>query len=225
MFRKGKLAASTAIACCVLAGPALAASQTGNSNATAAQNLVNGSAHAVHELSSNSDFTKLLKQAKGVFIVPTFGKGALIVGGSGGSGALVVHSKGQWTDPAFFTIGSISIGAQAGGKAGPLVMFLMTDKAVSSFTQNNNFSLNGNANLTVVNWSPNGQGSVGKGDVVVWSGTSGLFAGLSVSGSDIVADTKEDQAYYKNSTVGTKQIIDQHVTNARASKLLSELPG
>ena len=225
MFIKCKLAASTAIACCVLAAPAFAAPQTGGSAGTAAQRLVNSSANTIQQLSSNKNFTKMLRQAKGVFIVPTFAKGAVIVGGSGGTGVLVAHTKTKWSDPAFFTIGSISVGAQAGGKAGPLVMFLMTDKAVSSFTQSNNFSLNGNANLTVANWSPNGQGSIGKGDVVVWSGTSGLFAGLNVSGSDVVADTKEDQAYYKDKQVGTKQIVDQDVTSAQAGKLLAALPG
>lgn len=101
-------------------------------------------------------------------------------------------------------------------------MFLMTDKAVNAFTQKNNFSLNGNANITVVNWSPNAQGSIGKGDVVVWSGTSGAFAGLDISGTDIVADTAEDQAYYGKQS-GTKQILSREVSNANATKLLSEL--
>lgn len=223
MFSKAKLAASTAILGCVLIGPALA--QTGNANAAkTAQQLVDQSTNTIQRLRANADFTQLLKQAKGVFIVPDLVKGAALVGASGGSGVLVARHGATWSDPAFFTLGSISIGAQAGGKAGPVVMFLMTDKAVSDFTQNNNFSFNGNANLTVVKWSPASQGSVGKGDVVLWSGTKGLFASLDVSGSDIVADTKEDQAFYNNNHIGTKQIIDNQVTNAQASKLRTALP-
>jgi SH3 domain-containing YSC84-like protein 1 len=222
VFSKTKLAASTAILCSVLVGPALA--QNANSKAAQTANqLVNQSANTIQQLRSNSGFTKLLKEAKGVFIVPDLVKGAALVGGSGGSGVLLVRHDGAWSDPAFFTLGSISIGAQAGGKAGPVAMFLMTDKAVASFTQNNNFSLNGNANLTVVKWSPASQGSVGKGDVVIWSGAKGLFAGLDVSGTDIAADNKEDQAFYKNANIGTKQIINDQVTSAQASKLRSAL--
>jgi lipid-binding SYLF domain-containing protein len=165
-----------------------------------------------------------MKQAKGVFIVPELVKGAAIVGGSGGTGALLVRNNGQWSDPAFLTIGSISIGPQVGGKAGPVAMFLMTDKAVANFTTHNNFSLNGKAALTIVNFSRTGEASLGKGDVVVWSGTSGLFAGFNISGSDVVADTKDDQAYYNNKTAGTKQIIDRQLTNAQADKLVTKLP-
>ena len=222
MFSKTKFIASTAVVCFALATPALA--QSGNSEAAGAQKLVNHAATAIHNLRSNADFAKLLRKAKGVFLVPTLAKGALVVGGSGGTGVLLVRHDGQWSDPAFFTLGSISIGAQAGGKAGPVAMFLMTKKAVADFTQHNNFSINGNANLTIAKWAPNAQGSIGKGDVVVWSGASGLFAGLDLSGSDIVADTKEDQAYYKQSHIGTKQIVDGQVTNQQAGRLVTELP-
>ena len=54
--------------------------------------------------------------------------------------------------------------------------------------------------------------------------TTGGSYGLDVSGSDIVADTKEDQAYYHNQNVGTKQIIDDQVHNAQADKLRTALP-
>ena len=186
--------------------------------------MIDESATTLQELSSNADFQKLMKQAKGVFIVPELAKGALIVGGSGGKGALLSHSNGRWSDPAFLTIGSISIGPQVGGKAGPVVMFLMTDKALTNFTTHNNFSLNGNAGLTIVNFSRTGEASLGKGDVVVWSGTSGLFAGLNISGSDVVADTKDDQSYYNDKNAGTKQILDRRFTNAQADKLVTKLP-
>jgi lipid-binding SYLF domain-containing protein len=200
-------------------------SQAGNSHATTAQRIVDQSANTVQQLRSNADFQKLMKQAKGVFIVPELAKGAVIIGGSGGSGALLVRNNEQWSDPAFLTLGSISIGPQVGGKAGPVVMFLMTDKAVANFTTHNNFSLNGNAGLTIVNFSRSGQASLGKGDVVVWSGTSGLFAGLNISGSDVVADTKDDHAFYNNKNAGTKQILDRQFTNAQADELVTKLSG
>lgn len=232
-----KLTACAAILTCTLSATALAQStnsprgitgqgtQTNNNNAQKAQQVVDQSTNAIEQLRSNGDFQDLLKKAKGVFIVPELAAGAVVVGGSGGTGALLVRNDGRWSDPAFLTIGSISIGAQAGGKGGSVVMLLMSDKAVSSFTQKNNFSLNANAGLTIVNWSPTAQGSVGKGDVVIWSGQSGLYAGVNVQGSDIVADTAEDHAFYNNNRAGTQEIVANQVTNDSANKLKAALPG
>ena len=221
MFSQRKLAVSAAVLSFALAGPALAQN---NSNATNAQKVVAGATQDIHNLSANQNFTKLLKRAKGVFIVPSFFKGAIVVGGSGGTGVLLAHDNGHWSDPAFLTLGSVSIGAQAGAKGGTLVMFLMTDKAVADFTQNNNFSLNANSSLAIIKWSPAAQGSAGKGDVIVWSGENGVFAGLDISGADIHADTGYDKAYYNNKLTDTKQIIQSQISPANASKLMTELP-
>jgi lipid-binding SYLF domain-containing protein len=173
---------------------------------------------------SDSYFNNLLKQAKGVVIVPHLFKGAIGIGASGGTGVfLAKQSNGQWSDPAFLSLGSISIGPQAGAKEGPVVMLLMTSKAMHDFTQSNNFSLNANAGLTVINYSAKGQGGLGKGDIVVWSGAGGAFAGASVSGADITADTTQDVNYYGKAST-TAAIIKGQVHNAEAKVLVNALP-
>ncbi len=234
MLLAKKLAVSAAALSFVLVGPALAQNNpapsattqnNGGINRSGPEQVVDASAKVLRQFRSNPDFTRLLKKADGVFVVPDLVKGAFIVGGSGGTGVLLARNNGHWSDPAFMTLGSISIGAQAGGKAGPVVMFLMTPKAVTDFTQNNNFSLNGNANLTIVTWSPNAQGSIGKGDVVMWSGQNGAFAGLDINGADVTADTNYNKTYYNNKYAQTKQIIESQANNANANKLLNELPG
>ena len=70
-----------------------------------------------------------------------------------------------------------------------------------------------------------GEGSAGKGDVIVWSGENGVFAGLDISGADIAADTGYDKAYYDNKLTDTKQIIQSQISPANASKLMTELQG
>lgn len=87
-----------------------------------------------------------MQQAKGVFIVPTYGRVALGVGGSGGAGVLLVkRDDGTWSDPAFYNIGGISVGVQAGAEGGPIAMVLNNEKGVSRFMQKNNFSLSADA--------------------------------------------------------------------------------
>ena len=215
----------------VSAGPAMA--QTTNPTSTeanitnsssSAQQLVNDATQTVQKIKADSRFDTMLKQSKGVFIMPNVVQGAFIVGGKGAQGILVKHnSDGTWSNPVFLTLGSVSVGAQAGGKAGPAAMILMTDKAVNDFTQANKFSLNANAGLTVVNYSAQGQAPAGKGDIVVWSDPSGVFAGVNVSGAEINQNPTEDHAFY-GKQVDAKQILSGDVTNPHASKLKDALP-
>jgi lipid-binding SYLF domain-containing protein len=212
---------STAAAC----GLALSTTAYAANDSNAKQ-IVNDSVQTVHEIRQDPHFAKLLTQAKGVFVLPSLVKGAMVVGGQGGQGGqgvLLARENGTWSDPAFLSIGSISIGAQAGGKAGPVVMPLMTDKALNDFTQANNFSLNGNAGLTIVTYSAHGQAPVGKGDVIVWSNASGAYGGVNVSGTDITSNTNEDQNYYGHKLT-TTQIIHGHANNPQADTLRNALP-
>jgi lipid-binding SYLF domain-containing protein len=197
---------------------------TSNSNDSSAAQLVNDATQTVQQIKGQPHFSDLLKKAKGVFIMPTVVKGAFIVGAKGAQGVLLKHnSDGTWSDPVFMNLASVSLGAQAGGKAGPAAMILMTDKALNDFTQGNNFSLDANAGLTIVNYSAQGQAPVGKGDIVVWSSQSGAFAGVDVNGASLSQNTANDRAYY-GKKVDTKQILNGDVSNPQASKLKAELP-
>jgi SH3 domain-containing YSC84-like protein 1 len=187
------------------------------------QETVKDAVQAVDRAKSDAHFRDLMKQAKGVFIMPNLVKGALIVGAQGGQGLLLAHHGAEWSDPAFLDVGSISIGAQAGGEAGPVVMLLMSDKALNDFTDANNFSLNANAGLTIVNYSARSQGGIGKGDIIVWSGAKGALAGASISGSDITQDKTADQKFYGR-PVTTKEIMKGEVRSASADPLRTALP-
>lgn len=208
-----------------------AATMTTNNNtsnngteANSAQQLVKDATQTVAKIKADSRFESMLKNAKGVFIMPTLVKGAFIVGGEGAQGVLLKHeANGSWSDPAFLTIGSISLGAQAGGKAGPAAMLLMTNKALNDFTQSNNFSLGAKAGLTIVGYSAQGQAPIGKGDIVVWSDQSGAFAGASISGADITQNTTQDHSYY-GKQVDAQQILNGKATNKQAEMLKQALP-
>lgn len=198
--------------------------QTPNTKATDAHQVLNDAVQTIDRTKSDAHFRDLMKRAKGVFVVPNLVKGAVVVGGSGGQGVLLARRGAGWSDPAFLSVGSISIGAQAGGEAGPIVFLLMTDKALNDLIDANNFSLNANAGLTIVNYSAKSQGGFGKGDIIVWSGESGAFAGATISGSDITQNTQEDQNFYGRS-MSTKQIIESAGANPAAASLREALPG
>jgi SH3 domain-containing YSC84-like protein 1 len=198
-----------------------------NSNgddASDARAQVKKAVKVVSQMKSDAHMRNLLEKSKGVFIVPDYAKAAAIVGGRGGAGVLLLHENGKWSNPAFYNTGGISVGAQAGVAAGSIALVLMTPSAVDTFKNNpNNFSLNANAGLTLVNYSADAQGTAGKGDVVFWSDTEGLFAGASLGVSDINSDEGENRAYYGMPNVTPTQILTGAVTNPHAKPLQDAL--
>ena len=167
---------------------------------------------------------ELLLQAKGVFIVPTYGRAALGVGASGGAGVLLIkRADGAWSDPAFYNIGGISAGAQIGVEAGAIALALNNEKAVNKFMQKNSFSMNAAAGLTIVNWAKIAQGSLGDGDVVAWAGTKGLYGNLVAVGvSDIRYNQKLTNAFYHQTVSAADALAGKH-TNANADTLKQTL--
>ena len=191
-----------------------------NRHAAAAERRVAEAAAVVARMEAVPRMKQLLQQAKGVFIVPKYGRAALGLGVAGGAGVLLVRRQdSSWSDPAFFYLGSISVGAQAGAQGGPVAIVLNNDAALARFMQDTEFSLNADAGLTVMNWTRYAEGRAGAGDVVVWSGTEGLFgnvAAISVNG--IRYSQTASNAYY-NRMVGAQDVFAGKFSNAQADPL------
>ena len=180
----------------------------------------------VRQLESDATMRKLLQDASGVFIVPTYGRAALGIGAHGGAGVLLVKkSSGNWTNPVFYNIGGISIGAQAGAQAGSVAFVLNNEKAVQRFTDKNNFSLSADTGLTVINWAKVAEGSTGAGDATAWTATKGLFGNVATIGvNDIRFNQRLTNAYYKQSrNVASADIINGKFSNAGADSLKQAL--
>jgi lipid-binding SYLF domain-containing protein len=183
----------TAIA---LVGPAAAQDQDELEDA---RETVNDALEVVQEMQSDPEVAQMLQTAKGVFIVPAFGQAALIAGGSGGEGVVLVRQEGsnEWSPPAFYNMGGISLGAEAGIEGGSIAIMLMSDESVRPFIEDeNNFTLDADAGLTVLDWSAKAQGSTLDGDAIVWSDTEGLFGGASIAITGIIQDSEENAAFY-----------------------------
>lgn len=242
-FDSTKMASGTAALIACLLAPAIASAQSSDTGNTAdsttstsqtksqakqarvATQHVDKAVDVVRRMEADPGMDKLLSQAKGVFIVPKYGRGAFVIGVNGGPGVLLVKEEGKWSEPAFYTFGGLSAGAQAGLEAGSIALVLNNDKAVSNFMQNNKFSLGANAGLTVVNWSKQAERDAGRGDVVVWAEAKGVFGGVAVAINDIRFDRKETAGYYQQNQVSVKDVIDGKVTNPHSSALKQALAG
>lgn len=183
-----------------------------NKQEAAAARHVTEAVAVVQKMQDEPRMKELLAQAKGIFIVPTYGRAALGVGAEGGAGVLLIKkADGNWSDPAFYNIGGISAGAQVGVEAGAIALVLNNEKAVNKFMQKNKFALNAAAGLTIVNWSKIAQGSLGDGDVVAWSGAKGLYGSLvSVGVNDIRYNQKLTDAYYHQTVPVTDAVAGKY---------------
>ena len=194
---------------------ATAVAPASKDEATAAKH-VNDAVTVVQKMQEEARMKELLAQAKGIFIVPTYGRAALGVGAEGGAGVLLIRkADGAWSDPAFYNIGGLSAGAQVGVEAGAIALVLNNEKAVNKFMQKNKFAVNAAAGLTIVNWSKIAQGSLGDGDVVAWSGAKGLYGSLvSVGVNDIRYNQKLTDAYYHQMVPVTDAVAGKYTVPA-----------
>lgn len=174
-------------------------------------------------MSSVPAIADLLGRARGVYIVPVYGRAAAGVGAAGGSGVLMIRrADGQWSNPAFFTMGGISVGLQAGTEGGPIALLLMNQKAVDSFRRRNNFALGADAGLTIVNYRRITAVSTA-GDVIAWSGGKGLFGNAAtLSINDIRYNQDLMRAHY-GKPVTAQQVMLGAVHDPRADPLRNAL--
>ena len=191
--------------------------------ARGARDDVNQATAIVRRMQRDPALRSVLRDAKGVFVVPKYGRAALGIGGQGGVGVLLVNHDSTWSDPAFYNFGGVSAGLQAGVEGGSFVLVLNNDKAVKRFTQNNNWSLNAGAGLTIVDWSAKAHSSTGRGDVTLWSDTKGLFGSAAVSVRDIKYDADQTAAYYGQQVAARDVVIDDKVSNSQADQLKQAL--
>ena len=192
-------------------------------SAEAAQCRLADAARVARTMSSIPAIAGLLGRARGVYIVPANGRAALGVGAAGGSGVLITRrTDGRWGNPAFFTMGGVSLGLQAGAEGGPVALLLMNQKAVDSFRRRNNFALGADTGVTVVNYSRMATASTA-GDVLAWSGGKGLFGNAAtLSVNDIRYNRDLMQAHY-GEPVPAQQIIDGAPPDPRAADLRKAL--
>ena len=155
--------------------------------AAAAQEVVDSARVVFEDFLADPDmqwFRQNVRQAKGLLIVPHHGKAGFIIGGSGGAGALLARDKvsGEWSHPAFYTMGAASFGLQVGVQSSQLILMAMTegglDRLVAGKAQ-----LGANASVAA---GPVGVGAeVATTDIFIFARSKGVFGGLSAEGAII----------------------------------------
>ncbi len=157
--------------------------------------------------------------AKAIMIVPTVVKAGFIFGGSGGTGLALAHDSqsNSWSNPAFYTIGTVTFGLQIGGEAAQVIMLAMTEKGRDALLSD---KVQLGADVSVA------AGPVGVGaqaattDILQFSRTKGIFGGLTLDGSVIGIRGSLNHAYYGKAVSPVDILIKRAVASPQAARLI-----
>jgi lipid-binding SYLF domain-containing protein len=151
---------------------------------------------------------KILGESEGIAIFPSLVKGGFIVGGMRGRGVLSVRTADGWSPPAFFTLTGGSIGLQIGGQAVDLILVIYDRRGLEQLVQNQ-FKLGADASVAAGPVGRDAQAATDlrlRAQILSYSRTRGLFAGVTINGSTVRADRDANERFY-GKRLESKQIL------------------
>jgi lipid-binding SYLF domain-containing protein len=200
--------------------------RAGSDQEKIASRQVLAAGEVLRRMLTQPDMRVALQEARGIFIVPLYHRAALGVGAATGQGVLLVKQReAQWGWPAFYSIGSLSAGMQAGGEGGAIVLLLNNETAVNRFTQSTAFALTAGAGLTLVDWTRRRQGAIGDGDVILWSDARGVMADLLALGVRAVRFNASLTRGYYHQDINVPDAVAGRYVNHQADPLRRMLAG
>lgn len=145
---------------------------------------------------------ELLKKARCVLVLPSVKKLAIGVGGSYGRGVMTCRGgekfTGGWSAPAMYALEGANIGFQLGGQATDFLILVMNDRGVNSLL-GSKVKLGADAAAAA---GPVGRDVAAATDLVMraemlsYSRSRGLFAGISLEGSTLRPDGSATEKLY-----------------------------
>ena len=157
---------------------------------------------------------ELLNKAECVIVIPSMLKFAIGVGGDFGRGAITCrtgeHFTGPWSAPALFALEGANIGFQLGGQATDFVLLVMNPRGANSILSSK-IKLGADAAAAA---GPKGRDAAADTDIVMraevlsYSRSRGLFAGISLEGSTLRSDGSANRKLYGRS-LSAKEIVRQ----------------
>lgn len=167
----------------------------------------------------NSIPDTVLSRAKCVAVVPSMVKGGFVIGGQHGRGVVTCRTGNGWSAPAFVTITGGSWGAQIGAESVDLVLLFMSDKGMQSLLGN---SVKLGADASVAAGPLGRQASAGtdvamNAEILSYSRTRGLFAGLDLNGAAVRTDEDSTRALY-GKYIGFHQLLGGSVPPPEGSR-------
>jgi lipid-binding SYLF domain-containing protein len=162
---------------------------------------IDTSAHVLNEIMATPDKAipdGIMHEAKCIAVIPSMVKVAFVLGGNHGKGVATCRTEHGWSAPAPLTITGGSWGLQLGAQATDLVLVVMTDAGMEHLLSSH-FKLGADISAAA---GPVGRDATAgtdikmRAEVLTYSRTRGLFAGIDLSGAAISQDKDETQILF-----------------------------
>ncbi|MDX6445247.1 MAG: YSC84-like protein 1 [Blastocatellia bacterium] len=184
---------------CVLGIPTFA--QKKGKKANEATQRSNDAATVFNEIMGAADNgipKELIDKAQAIAVFPGVLKAAFIFGGREGKGVISRRTDAGWTAPAFFNLGGGSFGAQIGADKTDYVLLVMNESGLAGLL-GDKFEIGGEVGVAA---GPVGREASAatdaqlKAEILTYSRTKGLFAGVALKGTAITPDNDLNEAFY-----------------------------
>ena len=140
-----------------------------------------------------------LREAECAAVLPDVKRGAFLVGGRYGRGLIVCRDEaGNWTAPSMTSIGGGGFGFQIGGQSTDVLMLFLERGSIQSLLKDE-LTLGADASVAA---GPKGRGVSAEttptlgAEILTYSRTQGVFAGVSLEGSVLKPDREANEALY-----------------------------
>src|ERR1700721_2710288 len=146
---------------------------------------------------------EVLSNAKCILVVPDLIKGGFIFGGKHGRGVASCRTSEGWSAPAFVSVGGGSWGLQIGVEGIDLVMLVMNDRGLQHLLSTK-FELTGEGSVAarpVGRHTSAGTDILLNTEVLTYSRSKGVFAGLTLEGAVIEQDKDPPRPFYGHHTI------------------------
>ncbi|MDQ6955721.1 MAG: lipid-binding SYLF domain-containing protein [Mariprofundaceae bacterium] len=168
-----------------------------------AQNKVDEARDVIVDIMSKPDEgipPSLLRKVAAVAIFPGVVKAGFVLGGKYGRGVILKHNpkRNTWSAPAFYSIGAASIGWQIGAQSTDLILLIRSKRGLKSL-MNSEFTLGADAAVAAGPVGRRAEASTDaslKAEILSYSRSRGLFAGVSLEGAKINVLESYNHAYY-----------------------------
>ncbi len=218
----------TVMTCFAFILAALASTSAPASAKTTTDRLVSAT-KAVREMSTQGDvetMADLVKNAKGVVIIPSYVKAAIGIGGAYGEGVVLRHNPatGGWYGPSFMNIAGASYGPQIGVQSTALLLVITNQRGMERF-YGDKVKLGADIDIAAgpVGRSAGAATDVNlKASIYSYSMNKGLFVGLSLGGAVMRTDDKANASYW-GAKYNPRVILDKTASSSKVQPLLSAL--